>query len=190
MGPDTHTHTHTLAGDYPLFQDSSTAPEHQVPAPSGPFFTAPPTSKAHKVWPPDPRGRCTQKGHRHCALLERGTRGLGWPLTWWRRQGGSTELPDSLMGPRPHEGPGCRTGACPATGATSLGNRGSLPLNLTPHPAGESSGPSLLAAPSPPQRPHHQNVVAPNCRQAERSRQPHTPEDGASCHPGQQLVGS
>ena len=82
-GPDTDMHTHRCTR---LSQDSSTAPEHQFPPPCGPFLTAPPTSKAHKIRLPDPRGHCTQKGHRHCALLERGTRGLGCLLTWRRRR--------------------------------------------------------------------------------------------------------
>ena len=41
---------------------SGPAPEHQVPPPCGPFLTAPPTSKAHKVWPPRPQGPLHTEG--------------------------------------------------------------------------------------------------------------------------------
>ncbi|MXQ96958.1 hypothetical protein E5288_WYG017869 [Bos mutus] len=40
-----------------------------------------------------------------------------------------------------------------AAGATFRGNQASLPLNPPPHPAGESAGPSLSAAPTPPSGP-------------------------------------
>ena len=96
-GPDTDTHTHWCTPPVPgqLYRPraSGPAPEHQVPPPSNrsrprvvPSSRLRPLPKLTKSGRPDPRDHCIRKGHRHCALLERGTRGLGCPLTWRRRR--------------------------------------------------------------------------------------------------------
>ena len=80
-----HRHAHSLV--------HSPCPRTALPPPSirsrprvVPSSRLHPLPKLTKSGRPDPRDHCTRKGHRHCALLERGTRGLGCPLTWRRRR--------------------------------------------------------------------------------------------------------
>ena len=65
-----------------------------------------------------------------------------------------------------------------ATGTTSHGNRGSLPLN-----AAGKRRPQPVGRPDTPQQPHHWNVAAPDCRQAEGSRLDHNPTPHKMEHP-------
>lgn len=157
----TQTRTHTLTGALPLFQDRSAALSISSPTPVWSL----PHSSTHfqgSQSPAVPLQGPLHRGHQRRALLKRNTG--AWPaLPPAEETRGGTEAPDSLTGHSHTKGRDAGRGPV-ATGTTSCGSRGSLPLN-----AAGKRRPQPVGCPDTPQRPHHRNVAAPDCRKAEGS---------------------